>query len=330
MTTLPALKVKAGGVQDPERLTAAHALNDALDAAQAYAKASKSANTVRAYRSAYADFCQWCETVERSPLPALPETLAAYLAHLAEQGRKAGTIRHRLAAIAAAHRAKGLEAPTTDFRVRAVHGGIRRRLGTRPNQKAPATASAIAKMLKRVPADTLAGKRDRALLLIGFGAALRRSELVALNVEDIETAAEGVIVTIRKSKVDQEGRGATVAVPNGRKLMPVAALRDYVSAANLSAGPLFVRIGKGDRVTGGRLTPQSVALIVKKYARAAKLDADSFSGHSLRAGLVTEALANGADVFAVADQGRWRKLETVREYDRRAKAFTSNVGRSFL
>lgn len=327
--SLPA-PLAGADLQDSERLTAAHALHDALNSARQYALEDKAHATRTAYRSDWADFSAWCASVERSPLPAEPSSVAGYLATLAERRLKASTIRRRLAAIRHAHRLAGFEPPTTAASVQSVHHGIRRRLGARVTQKAPANAKAIASMIKRIPAETLAGKRDRALLLLGFGAALRRSELVALDVEDIQTAAEGVLVTIKRSKVDQEGRGAQVAVPNGRRLMPVAALREYVSAANLSTGPLFVRIGKGDRVTADRLTPQSVALIVKKYAKLAKLDADSFSGHSLRAGLVTEALSHGADVFAVADQGRWRKLETVREYDRRARAFKDNVGRGFL
>lgn len=330
MTLLPAHISEAGRLQDSERLTAANALHDALSAAREFALDEKSHATRAAYRADFADFAAWCETVERVPVPADPSTVAAYLAALAERQLKPSTIGRRLAALKYAHSLAGQPDPTAHPSVRAVHKGIRRRLGVRPDQKAPAVASAIAKMLKRVPAQTIAGKRDRALLLLGFGAALRRSELVGLDVEDIQTAAEGVLVTIKRSKVDQEARGAQVAVPNGKKLMPVAALREYVSAANLSAGPLFVRIGKGDRVTGERLTPQTVALIVKKYARLAKLDETAFSGHSLRSGLVTEALSNGADVFAVADQGRWRKLETVREYDRRAKQFVNNVGKGFL
>jgi site-specific recombinase XerD len=329
MASLPVPRAGAG-LQDGERLTAANALHDALASARDYALADKADATRHAYRSDYQDFASWAASVDRCPCPAEASTVAGYLAVLAERRLKASTIRRRLAAIRHAHRLKGVEPPTSHPSVQAVHQGIRRRLGARVNQKSPATAKAIAAMVRRAPVDTLAGLRDRALLLVGFSAALRRSELVALDVEDIETAAEGVIVTIKRSKVDQEGRGTTVAVPNGRKLMPVAALRDYVSAANLSSGPLFRRIGRGDRVTGDRLTPQSVALIVKKYAKLARLDPDSMSGHSLRSGLVTEALSHGADVFAVADQGRWRKLETVREYDRRARAFKDNVGRSFL
>src|SRR5215213_6507041 len=136
MSSLPA-PLAGAELQDSSRLTAAAALHDALVAAQNYALSSKAANTVRAYRSAYADFCKWCATVEQSSLPATPATLAAYLAALAERGLKAGTIRHRVAAIGQAHIAAGHPSPTTDFRVKAVHAGIRRRLGTRPLQKSP-------------------------------------------------------------------------------------------------------------------------------------------------------------------------------------------------
>jgi site-specific recombinase XerD len=329
MTLLPVPRAGAD-LQDNERLTARNALHDALSSARDYALADKADATRAAYFSDFSDFSRWCETVERSPLPAEAPTVAAYLATLAERRLKPSTIRRRLAAIRHAHKLKGFDAPTAHASVQAVHQGIRRRLGARVTQKAPATAKAIASMIRKAPVDTLAGKRDRALLLLGFSAALRRSELVALNVEDIETAAAGILLHIRRSKTDQDGRGETVAIPRGKRLMPVDALTEWLAAANLSSGPLFVRIGKGDRITGERLTAQSVALIVKKYAKLAKLDAAEFSGHSLRAGLVTEALSHGADVFAVADQGRWRKLETVREYDRRAKAFSSNVGKRFL
>lgn len=326
---LPAT-IEAGGLQDSERLTQANALHDALNSARAFALDEKAGSTRAAYRSDFACFASWCEAVGQGSLPASPASVAGYLAALAERRLKPSTIGRRLAAIKYAHSISGHPDPTSDRNVRAVHRGVRRRLGTRPDQKHPATAKAIAAMIRKIPSDTLAGRRDRALLLLGFAGALRRSELVALNVEDIETAAGGILLHIKRSKTDQEARGETVPVLTGKRLMPVDALNAWLSAANLSTGALFQRIGKGGKLTGERLTGQSVALIVKKYARAAKLDAAQFSGHSLRAGLVTEALAHGADVFAVADQGRWRKLETVREYDRRAKAFQNNVGRGFL
>ncbi len=180
--------------------------------------AEKSDATRRAYRSDFSHFTTWCESAGRAPLPASPETVAAYLAHLADSGLKTSTIRRRCAAIAYVHRLKGLPPPTLAEPVKAVLRGIRRRIGTAVERKAPATARAIRDMLRRIPADTLAGKRDRALLLIGFSAALRRSELVALNVADIETVPEGIVIHVRRGKTDQEGQGAEIAVPKGSRL----------------------------------------------------------------------------------------------------------------
>jgi site-specific recombinase XerD len=315
-------------LQDPDRLTASAALADALDAARDFALASKSDATRRAYSGDWRDFTAWCASVHQHALPAEPGVLAAYLAHLAERKLATATIRRRLAAIQYAHKAKGLTPPTADTNVQAVHAGIRRRLGTSQTQKAPATAKAVAAMLKRIP-DTLTGKRDRALILIGFAGAFRRSELVGLTVEDITRQPEGILVRLGKTKTDQEGRGASVPIPSGSRLRPVLALDEWLAASGITSGAVFRQVRKGGRIDAA-LTPQSVALIVKKWARAAKLDPDSFAGHSLRAGFVTSALESGADVFAAADQGRWRKLETVREYDRRAKAFKNHAGRGFL
>ncbi|WP_298967726.1 site-specific integrase [uncultured Methylobacterium sp.] len=327
--TLP-VPVAPAEIQDNDRVTAGRALDDALAAARAFALAEKADATRLAYRRDFDHFAGWCRTVDRAPLPAEPATVAAYLADLARTGLKASTIRRRLAAIRHAHKLSGLEPPTGAEPVRAVHRGIRRQLGTRVEQKAPATAAAIAAMLKRIDATTLTGKRDRALILLGFAGALRRSELVGLDVEDLTPAREGLLVQIRRSKTDQEGAGHEVPVPHGTKLKPVEAVRLWLAAAEITAGPVFVRIRRGGHATVDRLTPQSVALIVKARAKAARLDPDLFAGHSLRAGFVTSALESGADVFAAADQGRWRKLETVREYDRRAKAFKNHAGKGFL
>lgn len=328
METLP-VPVAPAELQDNDRLTAARALGDALDAARDFALASKSDATRRAYAADWRDFSGWCVDMCQQSLPAQPAILAAYLAHLAERKLAASTIRRRLAAIQYAHKAKGLTPPTADVNVQAVHAGIRRRLGTSQTQKAPATAKAIAAMLKRIP-DTLTGKRDRALILIGFAGAFRRSELVGITVEDIARQPEGILVRLGKTKTDQEGRGAVVPVPQGTRLRPVESLDGWLAASGITSGPIFRQVRKGGSVSLEPLTPQSVALIVKKLARVAKLDPALFAGHSLRAGFVTSALETGADVFAAADQGRWRKLETVREYDRRAKAFKNHAGKGFL
>lgn len=274
--------------------------------------------------------------IVRSDLPAIaaasptePATVAAYLAHLADAGLKASTIARRLAAIAYAHKLKGLESPTAAEAVHVVMRGIRRKIGTAATGKAPATAKAIAAMLEHVP-DTLIGRRDRAILLIGFAAAMRRSELVALNVADIEQRPEGIIVHIRQSKTDQEGQGAEVPVPRGGQLKPVEALDAWLAAAGITEGPLFVSIGKGGRIGRERLSDKSVAEIIKRYAAMAGLDPAIFSGHSLRAGFVTSALEHGADLFKVMDVTRHRRVETLKGYDRRAKAFRDHAGEGFL
>ena len=245
-----------------------------------YALAEKSPATRRAYRSDFAAFTAWCAGRTLDPIPAAPETVAAFIADQANAGLRASTLGRRVAAIAYAHSLAGLEPPTNSKAVRVVLGGIRRKIGTRPTQKAPATAERIAAMLAGLP-DTLTGKRDRALLALGFAGAFRRSELVALELADLAVETEGVRVHIRHSKTDQEGRGQEIAIPRGTKLQPVRAVQDWLKAAKIEDGPVFRSIDRHGRI-GATLSAQSVALIVKRHAEAAGLDPQEFAGHSLR------------------------------------------------
>jgi site-specific recombinase XerD len=326
---------------------------DALKSASDYAAASKSEATRRAYRSDWQDFARWCALHAVEALPAAPATLAAYLAALADGGRRVSTIRRRLAAIAYAHRLKGLPVAHDTEAVRAVMAGIRRTVGVAVVRKAPATARALAKMTRGSGArrqpdsakpaagstdlpDAAAGDlrllRDRALLLLGFAAALRRSELVALDVADLEFVAAGLIVHKRRSKTDQDGEGCEIAVPHGVKLKPVAAVRAWLAAAAIAEGALFRPIGKGARgaVKASRLTDKSVADIVKRHAAAAGFDPAVFSGHSMRAGFITTALEHGVDFFKIMDVSGHRDVDVMRGYDRRAKRFKDHAGRGFL
>jgi site-specific recombinase XerD len=317
------LPVKTGVAPTP-------AITDVLTSARGYAAAEKADATRRAYRSDWADFTSWCERAGVVALPASPATLAGYVAALADTGKKYSTIRRRVAAITYAHRLKRETPPDTDESVKAVLRGIRRTIGVAVERKAPATARVIASMLKRM-GDDLRGKRDRALLLIGFAAALRRSELAGLDVADLEFADAGVIVHLRKSKTDQEGAGQFVAVPNGTRLRPVEALRAWLVAAAIAEGAVFRSINKGgSRIAAGRLTDRAIADVVKKRCAAAKLDPAIFSGHSLRAGFVTQALEDGADVLRVMAVTRHREVSTLQAYDRRAQAFKDHAGRKFL
>jgi site-specific recombinase XerD len=248
-------------------------LPEAESAASNFAKASKAAATIRAYRSDARDFTAWCAHHGLVSMPATIEVVVAYLASLARSGLKASTITRRRAAIAYMHRAAGFKPPTKSEAAKAVLAGIRRSIGTAVTRKAPISAKSVWTILEEVP-DDLRGSRDRALLLIGFAAALRRSELVALDVTDIEESADGIFLRIRRSKTDQEGQGDFVSIPNGYKLRPVAALRDWLKAAGISEGPIFRSIKKGGELTSERLTDRSVADILKKRGAAAGLRKD--------------------------------------------------------
>jgi integrase len=172
--------------------------------------------------------------------------------------------------------------------------------------------------------------RDRALLLFGFASAMRRSELAALDFEDIEETPDGLRVSIRRSKTDQEGHGDVIAVPRGTIACPVAALKAWLDAAAIATGPVFRPITKGGRIQPARLTDRSVAAIVKAHASRAGLDPKLFAGHSLRSGFLTSAAARGASIFKMADQSRHKSMETLRGYVRDAEIFKHHAGEGLL
>ena len=178
--------------------------------------------------------------------------------------------------------------------------------------------------------DTLARLRDKALLLLGFAGAFRRSELVALTINDIEHTPEGIKVTIRKSKTDQEGQGQTIAILNGIRFRVVDALTAWLYMANITEGHLFRSIKKGDHVQSMPLTDRSVANIVKQYAKKAGLTVNDFRGHSLRVGFITSGTAAGADLFKLMEISRHKKPETIIGYVRESKLFENHAGEKFL
>ncbi|GJE57315.1 site-specific integrase [Methylobacterium thuringiense] len=309
---------------------------------RAYQRASKADATVRAYTTDARVFQDWCARYGFRSLPATPEAVAAFLVSEAEAGKAASTIGRRCAAISYAHKLAKAPDPTDDEEVRATMKGIRRRVGVKPEQKAAATDDVIISLLRATP-DTLTGKRDRALLALGFAGAFRRSELVALDVADLVEDKDGLRVRIAKSKTDQEGQGAEVAIPHGRYIRPVALVRDWLEAAGIMEGPVFRPISRsgnlrrrGSTDVGGfepsepRLTTRAVADIMKLYCRAAGLDASTFGAHSLRAGYITTAAERGADLARIMDQSRHRDPRTVLGYIRRANAFKDHSGSGFL
>lgn len=306
------------------------AVADLSDEAMDYGRAALSANTMRAYKSDWRAFQNWCAARGRTSLPASPATVANFASTLADAGKRVPTISRSLAAIRFFHRGAGMDNPTDNAGVAAIVKGIRRTVGVAPRQKAPATADVIHAILAHVPRNTLQGKRDRALLLIGFAGAFRRSELVGIKVEDLTFNDKGVDVFLGRSKTDQEGKGQSVAIFNGKALCAADRLREWLDAAGISEGPIFRRVGRGDRVTGEGLTPQSVALIVKRYADAAGFDVAKLSGHSLRAGFITSAADNRASISRIMEVSRHRDPRSVETYVRRADRYSDHAGDGFL
>jgi len=298
-----------------------------IEEAVRYAKAEKAPATRRAYRTDFAIFEAWCAQRNASALPASSETVAAYLAWEAGRSRPS-TIGRRVAAIRYAHKLAGRDVPCDDERVKATVRGIRRTKGTAAAKKAPATAARIIAMAHT--GDGLIALRDRALLLLGFAGAFRRSELVALDVSHIEQTDAGLRVTIAHSKTDQEGKGDTVAILRGDVACPVNAVADWLAAAQITEGPVFRPVGKGGRVSTARLSDRSVANIVKAHAARVGLDPKAFAGHSLRAGFLTSAAARGAKLFKMMDVSRHRSVETVRGYVRDAELFKDHAGSGLL
>jgi integrase len=295
-----------------------------LEQVREYIRASKAENTLRGYQADWRHFCAWCETNSMRPLPAAPETVAAYIAECA--GRlKVGSIQRRLNAIGEAHKAIGVESPTHHAIVTNTMKGIRRTLGTAAAEKAPTLTDDIRAMVDAADAG-LIGARDRALILLGFAGAFRRSELVALDIEDCAFGKDGLTVTLRRSKTDQEGTGRKVGIPYGSnpETCPVRVLQAWMEQAGSSSGLLFRSINRHGLLKSGRLAGIDVARVVKKLAERAGLDAGKYAGHSLRAGHATAAAIAGASERSIMRQTGHRSVQMVRRYIRDGSLFREN------
>jgi site-specific recombinase XerD len=314
-------------IEPTENLPAA--LGPDLAAAVDLAKAEKALSTRKAYGTDFRIFKAWCDGKGVSSLPASPETVAAFLAHETGNGTKPSTLGRRIAAIRYAHKLAHLDTPTDSEAVKATLRGIRRTFGGANVRKAPAVAAKMHSMVATAP-DRLSGLRDRALLLLGFAGAFRRSELVALDVADVAEAKTGLLITIRRSKTDQEGEGVAIAIAKGDIACPAQALREWLDAAGIETGPIFRPINKAGMVAQERLTDRSVANIVKAYAERAGFDASTFSGHSLRSGFLTSAAAKGASIFKMMDVSRHKSVDTLRGYVRDAELFKDHAGAGLL
>jgi integrase len=267
---------------------------------------------------------EWSQARDISPLPASPEAVASYIAECA--GRlKVGSIQRRLNAISEAHKAMGLESPTHNAMVRNTLKGIRRTIGTAQTQKTAALTDDIRTMVDATDDGTI-GARDRALILLGFAGAFRRSELVGLDVADCAFGKDGLTITLRRSKIDQQGAGRKIGIPYGSnpETCPVRTIQAWIEQAAVASGPLFRSINRHGQVQPGRLSGIDVARIVKKLADRAGLDTTKYAGHSLRAGHATAAAIAGASERSIMNQTGHRSVQMVRRYIRDGTLFREN------
>lgn len=318
------------------------AATEFAEKAARYAEASKAANTRRAYGSDWAGFETWCRTRGLVvPSPDSGPVLAYLIDHAGKL--KVSTLQRKLSAIREGYRSVSYTLDTNTAAFRDVWRGIRRTHAAPANQKAALMTGHLRRAIKTLP-DTLAGRRDRALLLVGFGAALRRVELASLEVcarsgaNWVEIVADGLKIHLGATKTDQEGEGDVLGVPYGAHAdtCPVRAYTAWVEASGIGAGPAFRAIDRHGHLGDQALTDKAVAMIVKKVVVAAEMmigatreeadkTAERFAGHSLRAGLATSASANDAPGSAIQRQLRHKKFDTTMRYIREGQIFKKNA-----
>ena len=308
---------RLGGTKPP---TARAAI--ALAKSQAYRDAADAPATLRAYATDLANYRTWCDRHGFRPMPATPEVVGAYLA-AAGEGYALPTLRRRVAAIARACGVAGQPLDTKHPAIRETLRGIGRKHGA-PARRAAALTTAEIKRLCRACGGDLAGVRDRALFLLGFAGAMRRAELIGLDVEHVTWTTGGLKLLIERSKTDAEGEGAEIAIPCGgaNDTCPVASLKEWLALSEITAGPLFRKVNRGGVVEAARLSADAVRQILLKRAAKAGVRgtlAEPVSPHGLRAGFVTTAYRNGVPDEELMGHTRHRSLTTMRSYVRRAK-----------
>ena len=323
-------------------------LEESLSRLEAFAAQAQAENTIRAYAADLEDFRHWCGRYDREWLPATPETVGLYLGARAE-GLRLSTLERRLAAIASVHKEEGYESPASvaEGPLRRIWKGLVREKTRRQGGAPPLMAQDLKSIIEHLPryssSDggptgelTLTALRDRALLLVGWAGALRRSELVALTMEDIQfVEGEGVNIYVRRSKADQEAEGLVKGLPYGsnKQTCPVTALRQWIQAAgrqvNSSAeepfeGDIFRRFHRGESVGASAMTAQYVSTVLKRHAERAGLDPEKYSAHSLRAGFITQAIRAGKAERRVKEHSGHSSWPAFNRYVEEAGTFRDN------
>ena len=280
-------------------------------------KNSKSFNTLRAYESDYKDFSVFCIKNNFSSMPADPKIISLYLTHLS-QTSKFSTLKRRIASISVIHKLKDHYIDTKHPIIRENLLGIKRLKGSNQKAKKPILINdlkQIIDVITKLNIKEIRKTRDKALILIGFAGGFRRSELVALEIDDIEFVREGVKIFVKRSKTDQSGEGMTKAIPSFDSTLycPVLHLQDWMAKGKSINRKIFP------------ISDKSVALIIKKYANLAGLDGSRYAGHSLRSGFATSTAESGAEERNIMAMTGHKTTQMVRRYIKEANLFKNNA-----
>jgi len=312
----------------------AHPDNQISDSTRDRIEQSVPENTRAAYSRQWDAFTAWCAAAGRTVLPATAETLAEYVGHLADLDRAPSTIEQGIAAIRTVHRHSGhpgLPDTAAALAVLKAHRKDRAAAGKRKRKAPPITLDPLRAMIDATDPATLAGLRDRVLLVLGFAMMARRSELAALHSADVTFTDDGLVVLIRKSKTDKDAVGAEVTIPRGSHpdTDPVRVVQAWLAALaehGVADGPLLHRINRWGQLQDGGMSGAAVNERVRHLARAAGLQgAESFTAHGLRAGGPTEAAKAGTPVAFIAEHGRWSPMSPqVHEYVRAVDRWRDN------
>lgn len=298
----------------PTSPTAAQVPAHLVDSTSRYVESGLrgAANTIRAYAGDLKRFTSWCALHQLNSLPAPVEALAGFLTELADAGKKVATIQRHAAAIAKAHELAGLDSPTADKKIKVLLKGIAREKKTRIKQAAAFSLDNFKRTIRSIDVSTPTGLRNRALLLLGFTGAFRRSELEALNIEDLAFDEEGLVVSLDKSKTNQLGQAEEKAIfySPDPQLCPIRSLQAWLRVLGRTQGCVFVSLRKNQQLTSRRMTTKYINLITQQYLGS------GYTAHSLRASFVTVSKLNGADDSKVMNQTKHKTSAMIRRYTR--------------
>jgi integrase len=308
----------------PSQVCAINCTNTEPNTVADYIRESLAENTRVAYLSDLAHFESW-----GGRIPAAPETIAEYLVAHADV-LSVATLNRRIAALSKVHRSRGFSNPTSVEIVKSTLRGLKRIKGTAQRQATPLIKDDLFVVLEAM-GSRLKDVRDRALLLLGFAGGFRRSELIGLNFDDVVLVRQGLEVTLRRSKTDQDGVGRKIGIPHGRsRWCPVAALEQWQAASGISEGAIFRPMDRHQRVGPKRLSAEAVCLVVRERVEGAGIDPENYSGHSLRAGLATSAAQAGVSSWKIRQQTGHASDAMLSRYIRDGELFTNNASGALL